>query len=162
MLTAIKTTLPGLILGLSLAAKFCINFTYLTGKLVEGEIFPTVIRSEGHSLVSVLSSLAVWPVPYIVDLVLDYKVVPLMGVWQFLLCGRVSRLFAPGNRGRASAADAGRRGELRERCRVAGTLSPLWPWKAMRVRYLDYDELLHDESFYVWIRCTPDLMFAVI
>ena len=83
MLTAIRTTLPGLILGLSLAAKFCINFTYLTGKLVEGEIFPTVIRSEGHSLVSVLSSLAVWPVPYIVDLGLDYKVVPLMVFGSF-------------------------------------------------------------------------------
>ena len=40
------------ILTLTLVSKFCITFTYLCGKLLEDETFPTVVRSEGHSMVS--------------------------------------------------------------------------------------------------------------
>ncbi|XP_055328795.1 beta-alanine transporter-like [Paramacrobiotus metropolitanus] len=78
----ITAAVPGgsftLILSLSLVAKFCITFTYLVGELMEDEIFPTVIRGEGHSITSAVSSLAGCVTPFVVQLGHSYLILPLV------------------------------------------------------------------------------------
>lgn len=82
---AVPSHLAWLILTLSLVGKFCITFTYLSGKLFEDETFPTVVRSEGHSMVSVVSSAATCGVPFIVDLGHDSRTLPLV-IFGSLCC----------------------------------------------------------------------------
>ncbi|OQV14189.1 Carcinine [Hypsibius exemplaris] len=83
------------ILMLSLIAKFCITFTYLGGKLFEDEQFPTVVRGEGHSVVSVLSSSISCGVPFIVDLGHAFRILPLLVFGSLCLLAALSVFFLP-------------------------------------------------------------------
>ena len=84
------------VLSLILAAQFCITLTYLTSKLVEDEIFPTVVRSNGHAMVSFLSAIAFFPIPFIVDLGFVSKIIPLSVFGGLCLISSFSIFFLPG------------------------------------------------------------------
>ncbi|XP_055354392.1 beta-alanine transporter-like [Paramacrobiotus metropolitanus] len=91
----IPYSVPSLVLMLSLVAKFSITFTYLGSKLMEDELFPTVVRSEGHSLVSVLSSITTCGVPFIVDLGYTFQVLPLLIFGSLCIVAALAVFFLP-------------------------------------------------------------------
>ena len=92
---AVPTSLANVTLTLTLIAKFCITFTYLGGKLFEDETFPTVVRGEGHSLVSVLSSSVSCFVPFVVDLGHNFTILPLLIFGSLCFVAASSLIFLP-------------------------------------------------------------------
>ncbi|XP_055334490.1 organic cation transporter protein-like [Paramacrobiotus metropolitanus] len=82
--------------ALTLIAKLCITFTYLNGKLFEDETFPTVIRSEGHSTVSLTSAMLSCGVPWIViSLGDEVKTLPLLVFGSLTIVGSFSTFLLP-------------------------------------------------------------------
>ncbi|XP_055337550.1 beta-alanine transporter-like [Paramacrobiotus metropolitanus] len=83
------------IMALSLSTKFFITLTFLIGELLEDEIFPTVVRAEGHSVTSLLASIAGCLAPFIVHLGYSYVILPLAVFGGLCVVAGFFALFLP-------------------------------------------------------------------
>ncbi|OQV19690.1 Carcinine [Hypsibius exemplaris] len=88
------------ILGLSLTAKLCITLTFLVAEVYEEELFPTVIRGQGHSFTIVISQIAGIMVPFVVMLGQHYAVLPLIVFGILCIIAAASVLFLPETAGK--------------------------------------------------------------
>ncbi|OQV14659.1 Carcinine [Hypsibius exemplaris] len=92
---AVSASAATTILALSLCAKFCITLTFLVAELYEDEIFPTVVRGQGHSFTNAVSNLAGVSVPFVVSLGSTFTILPLVIFGCLCTIAAAAALFLP-------------------------------------------------------------------
>ncbi|XP_055328794.1 beta-alanine transporter-like [Paramacrobiotus metropolitanus] len=91
----VPVTSTGILMGLVFACKFSISIAFVLSELLEDELFPTVVRGEGHSVTAFTSNFFTLGVPFMVFLGYQYMVLPLILFGAICLIAAFFCLFLP-------------------------------------------------------------------